>query len=100
MHMNHLQHELCPQYESFWQRAWPRMRAGDTESDLRVFRKDQDLRRGMTVIARLALDVTQRIRAFLDSMQALDPQQYYYPSTDIHLTVLRSYQRMNTERLP
>ena len=61
---------------------------GQVACDERAFHKEQDGRRGMTLIARLAPGALQRIGIFLETARAIEPQQYYYPLADIHLTVL------------
>ncbi|MBB3838657.1 2'-5' RNA ligase [Runella defluvii] len=47
-----------------------------------------DTRRGITLIARPSAESKQQIHTMLDALFLLEPQQYYYPLTDIHLTVL------------
>lgn len=86
--MDYSHHELYPHYESLWQEALPAVRHGNVVCDERALRKEQDQRRGMTVIARLAPDVLQRIGSFLNAVRQVEPHQYYYPLADIHLTVL------------
>ena len=39
-------------------------------------------------MARLAPGVVQRIGLFQETLGAIEPEQYYYPATDIHVTVL------------
>ncbi|MCG8348257.1 MAG: hypothetical protein MI924_10815 [Chloroflexales bacterium] len=86
--MNHRQHELYNDYEALWQAAWPDIHRGRVECDQLVMCKDRDQRRGLTVIARLDPDVVRQIGDFLATLHAIEPQQYYYPSADLHLTIL------------
>jgi hypothetical protein len=86
--LNHRQHELYSDYEALWQAAWQDIHRGRIECDWQVMRKDHDQRRGMTVIARLNPDVVRQIGDFLAALRAIEPQQYYYPSADLHLTIL------------
>lgn len=47
-----------------------------------------DTRRGLTLLARPPAAVTARIAAMLADFRLVEPGQYYYPATDIHLTIL------------
>ncbi|MDR6197129.1 mutarotase [Siphonobacter sp. SORGH_AS_0500] len=47
-----------------------------------------DQRRGVTLIARPSKTVVDQIQCFLKPLQALEPTQYYYPTSDIHITIL------------
>ncbi len=49
---------------------------------------DNDRRRGITLLIRPSLDVKQRITSFLEEMRLIDPDQYYYPESDMHITLL------------
>lgn len=86
--MRHHGHELYPHYASLWQAACPAVRQGQIACDPHLLQKALDGRRGMTVIARLAPEVVQRIGEFLEAIRAIEPRQYYYPLADIHITVL------------
>jgi 2'-5' RNA ligase len=48
----------------------------------------QDTRRGITLLARPAEGITAKIAAVLADFHQSEPDQYYYPVSDIHLTVL------------
>lgn len=47
-----------------------------------------DNRYGMTLLIRPAQVVKDRIQDFLSSLNAIAPKQYYYRSSDIHITVM------------
>lgn len=47
-----------------------------------------DNRYGITVIIRLNNDVKSIINRFIDDLKAIEPNQYYYPLTDMHITLL------------
>ncbi|UCS95816.1 mutarotase [Echinicola marina] len=47
-----------------------------------------DSRRGLTVLTRPDESVTSKIQVFLAELRAIEPHQYYYPSSDIHITIL------------
>ncbi|MGJ5643281.1 2'-5' RNA ligase family protein [Formosa sp. S-31] len=48
----------------------------------------KDFRRGITLRIRPPECVNLRIQTFLDDLKAVDPNQYYYPDSDIHITVM------------
>ena len=47
-----------------------------------------DKRRGIALVIRLNGSVKERIMEFLNALQAIEPNQYYYPPSDIHVTVI------------
>jgi hypothetical protein len=86
--MNYAHHELYSLYESMWQEAWSKVRGGQIACDELAFKKELDGRRGLSLVARLAPEVVQNIGAFLETLREIEPEQYYYPVNDIHLTIL------------
>ncbi|MDP4290653.1 MAG: mutarotase [Bacteroidota bacterium] len=47
-----------------------------------------DHRLGITLIIRPGNQVKNKIQGFLDELKAIDPCQYYYPDSDIHVTLM------------
>jgi 2'-5' RNA ligase len=47
-----------------------------------------DNRLGITTIIRPSLEVKNKIQNFLNEFKKSNPNQYYYPNSDIHITVL------------
>ncbi|MDN3670499.1 mutarotase [Echinicola jeungdonensis] len=47
-----------------------------------------DNRYGITLLARPDPNCIQSIQSFLNQLRIIEPEQYYYPSSDIHLTVM------------
>ncbi|RXM47584.1 2'-5' RNA ligase family protein [Flavobacterium sp. YO12] len=47
-----------------------------------------DSRFGITLLTRPNEKVNTEIQQFLDKLKAVEPSQYYYPNSDIHITVL------------
>lgn len=47
-----------------------------------------DKRFGLTLIIKLDAHVTERIQQFLTTLRSIEPDQYYYPSSDMHVTFL------------
>ncbi|MDU0372821.1 2'-5' RNA ligase family protein [Hymenobacter endophyticus] len=48
----------------------------------------QDTRRGITLLARPPAAITAAIEDILADFRAIEPGQYYYPASDVHLTIL------------
>jgi 2'-5' RNA ligase len=79
---------LAARYDALWEDAAPAVRAGDVTLDPWVMQKDADARRGLTLLARPDAEVLQRLDPFLDVLRSEEPEQYYQPAADVHLTVL------------
>ncbi|KXI30720.1 2'-5' RNA ligase family protein [Paraglaciecola hydrolytica] len=74
-------------YQDMWQRAWPLI--SDNQISLDPFLSGKtDTRRGITLLARIKSPVSESIYAFLQQMQQREPEQYYYPLSDLHVTVM------------
>lgn len=86
--MHHSQHPLRPHYNALWEEHWPNIRRGAVATDPLLAHKASDGRRGLTVIVRPAPAVAANIEKMLRTLAALEPGQYYYPQSDLHLTVL------------
>ena len=86
--MQHAHHPLRPRYDALWEEHWPNIRRGLIATDPLLAHKASDGRRGLTVIARPAPAVAAGLAGMLGTLAALEPQQYYYPQSDFHLTVL------------
>lgn len=49
---------------------------------------ETDTRAGLTLLIRPNQLVKKAIQSFLDQLKAIDPHQYYYPESDLHITVM------------
>ena len=47
-----------------------------------------DNRFGITLLIRPTIQIKNNIQYFLDELRAIDSEQYYYPNSDIHITVM------------
>ncbi|HYW35279.1 MAG TPA: 2'-5' RNA ligase family protein, partial [Balneolaceae bacterium] len=61
--------------------------SGQFEFDPMIDAED-DQRYGMTLLARPADKVKQRLSEIFQKIKSVAPKQYYYPLSDLHLTVL------------
>lgn len=62
-----------------------------------------DKRLGVTAIIRPSSDVKNKIQDFLDILKETNPNQYYYPNSDIHITILSiisCYDGFDLETIP
>lgn len=53
-----------------------------------LINSDQDDRFGLSLIIRPCLAVKNEIQKFLNELKSIEPYQYYYPSSDIHITII------------
>ena len=79
--------ELQQHYQALWQQSLLKFEQHQFETDALLTAKD-DKRYGITLLARPSEQVKQQIRHHLAELMQLEPQQYYYPASDLHLTVL------------
>lgn len=86
--MHHTDHPLYPHYDTLWQSHWPEIQRGQISCDPLLLRKETDPRRGISLIARPSAEVSQRISAMLHKLAELEPDQYYYPQSEMHFTIL------------
>lgn len=78
---------LHSHYDKMWKKALDTFMAKQFEIDSRINSPEDD-RYGMTLLARPSSIVKSRIRQFLQEIRKIAPNQYFYPLTDIHLTIL------------
>ncbi len=90
---------LAARYAAIWDDAAPAVRAGDVALDPWAARKHADERRGLTLLARPAPELRQRLHDALGALREAEPEQYFQPPSDIHLTVLSPFSA-TTEHAP
>ncbi len=86
--MLHADHPLHAHYDGFWQAARPALEVGAVEIDLHLSGAQPDGRRGLALILRPPAAVATALAAFLAEAAQIEPGQYLYPITDLHITVL------------
>ncbi|AEI47565.1 2'-5' RNA ligase family protein [Runella slithyformis] len=79
--------DLAQHYQQLRTRSVQLFESGYFEYDALVD-APADSRRGITLLARPPLHVREAIQRMLNDIKGTAPEQYYYPITDIHLTVL------------
>lgn len=61
-----------------------------------------DKRFGMTLLIRPSNEVKANIQNFLSKLKKVEPNQYYYPNSDIHITIMSlisCYEGFNLEKI-
>jgi 2'-5' RNA ligase len=83
--LNHI--PLAEHYDKLWQEALPRIVREGFEFDS-LLDSEKDQRFGITLLIRPETEVKASIQEFLDEVRKADPDQYFYPNSDIHVTVM------------
>lgn len=82
---------LRERYDRMWSEALPLIRAGKAEVDPVLAAGLPDRRCGLTLMARPFWNVQRRVAAWLGELRELEPDQYYYVSSEFHVTVLSMF---------
>ncbi|WP_428667922.1 2'-5' RNA ligase family protein [Runella sp.] len=80
--------DLEQHYHQMWTHAVRQFTVGNFEYDSLTDAGSNDQRRGITLLARPSETVKEAVGKMLRDLHTSEPQQYYYPVTDIHVTVL------------
>lgn len=78
---------LQAHYDALHATALPRLRQGQAEPDS-LLDSPHDTRRGLTLLARPSAAIAARLEEVLAEFQQVAPAQYYYPASDLHVTIL------------
>jgi len=78
---------LTEHYKELYESSIRKIENGDYRTDL-LIDSTADRRFGITLLIRPPENVKNRIQLFLDELKRVDPSQYYYPNSDIHITVM------------
>lgn len=74
-------------YDAMRQEALQRLARGEAQLDSQLHTL-QDDRRGLTLRAKLPTPIVARVELMLADFREIEPEQYYYPVSDLHLTIL------------
>ncbi|PJJ48100.1 2'-5' RNA ligase family protein [Hymenobacter chitinivorans] len=80
--------DLPAYYDEMHQAALPLLARGAVVPDPLLQAPEQDQRRGLTLLTRPPAPILAALTGLLADFERLEPAQYYYPATDIHLTIL------------
>ncbi|TDM51377.1 hypothetical protein [Aliivibrio fischeri] len=77
-------------YDEMWDSSYPKIESGQCDIDT-LISDPNDTRRGVTALAYLQNnnnEVSRKITDFLCELRKVEPEQYYYPEEELHLTIL------------
>lgn len=75
-------------YDSLWEKSFEKFKNNKFEFDYYLNHREEDKRRGLTIIGRLQSEIVIRILDFLNECKLVEPNQYYYDGEDMHITIL------------
>ncbi len=78
---------LTSHYDALWESTRTGFLNGVVEVD-HMIGSTTDTRYGMTLIVRPSEDVRRKVEDIVGQLLALEPDQYAYPTSDLHLTVM------------
>lgn len=78
---------LQEHYNELYKKSSEAILAGNYKLDSQINDKS-DSRFGITLLIRPNETIKANIQLFLDELKAIDPLQYYYPDSHIHITVM------------
>lgn len=78
---------LHDHYEAMWKQSVRGFEKGAFDCDPHID-DDSDTRYGLSLVIRPTAALRQHIGAMLDDLRSAAPQQYLYPASDLHVTVL------------
>ncbi|MDZ7692502.1 MAG: hypothetical protein U5K69_15435 [Balneolaceae bacterium] len=79
--------KLTDHYNKLWEQSLQKFKREEFEFDP-IINSENDTRYGITLLVRPSKEVKQNISTALQQIKATAPNQYYYPSTDLHITIL------------
>ncbi|WP_200979624.1 2'-5' RNA ligase family protein [Echinicola sp. 20G] len=79
--------DLKKHYDQLFENSLIKVKTDQYEIDKQI-QSPADSRRGITLLARPSLETKGQVQNFLDILKGLEPNQYYYPDSDLHMTVL------------
>lgn len=78
---------LAEHYNQLYKKSSEAILAGNYSLDSQI-NDASDSRFGITLIIRPSEEIKANIQLFLAELKEIDPAQYYYPDSDIHITLL------------
>lgn len=78
---------LAEHYNKLYTDSITKIEAGNFEID-HLIDSDDDYRFGITLLIRPDENTKANIQHFLDKVKLIEPDQYYYQNSDIHITVM------------
>lgn len=79
--------DLSEHYNQLYKKSAAAILAGNYKLDSQI-NNPSDSRFGITLLIRPSEKIKTNIQLFLNELKAIEPRQYYYPNTDIHITLM------------
>lgn len=79
---------LKTHYNNLFQKSLQAIQATNFQVDNYLKNRQTDHRFGLTLLLRPSEMVKNNIQKFLSHLKTIEPDQYYYPNEDLHVTVL------------
>lgn len=79
--------DLAAHYDKLYTESIARISSGNYEID-RLIDDETDKRFGITLVIRPDLATNTQIQEFLAEVKAIEPNQYFYQNSDIHITLM------------
>lgn len=78
---------LTEHYNQLYKTSSAAIAAGKYSIDLDI-KNESDSRFGITLLIRPDEETKSKMQVFLNELKQIEPKQYYYPDSDIHITVM------------
>lgn len=78
---------LQEHYNELYKKSSETILAGNYKLDFQI-NNEYDSRFGITFLIRPSEMIKANIQLFLNELKAIEPNQYYYPDSDIHITLM------------
>ncbi|WP_291146555.1 mutarotase [Flavobacterium sp. UBA7680] len=78
---------LAEHYNQLYKTSSETILSGNYSLDSKI-NDTSDSRFGITLLLRPSEKIKSNIQLFLNELKAVEPNQYYYPNSDIHITVM------------
>lgn len=79
--------DLEVHYETLYKESVVKIAKGDYQVDP-LIDANEDNRFGITLLLRPSDEVKNKIQTFLKDLSKVEPEQYYYENSDIHITIM------------
>jgi len=74
-------------YKKLYNESIKKISSDNYETD-QLIDSDKDKRFGLTLLIRPSNEIKKEIQKFIKKFKEIEPNQYYYPNSDIHITVM------------
>lgn len=79
---------LQEKYDEIWNSSKEDILNNNIYIDSNLSNIENDKRLGLTVLIQIKGEVLNKFLEIINQLKEIEPEQYYYPSTDMHITVI------------